>query len=283
MATNSTDGVDFSSREATDTKRRPQLVVGFASTSSDGQAPSAPTGVTGTAPAATRVDLSWTAATDNVGVSGYRIYRDGSLLAKLGAVTSYSDTTTRDGASYRYEVQALDAAGNGSPLSATATVKTPTTLTLAPEADARVEEASRSSNYGTSSTLRTDGGSDPDVETYLRFRIPGAAGSLQSAKLRLYATSGTVNGPAVYSTGSSWSETAIAWASRPSRTSAATDDKGSISSGAWVEYDVKSLLSGDGTDGFVLATNSTDGVDFPSREASDSTRRPRLVLTYSSG
>jgi phosphoserine aminotransferase len=128
-----------------------------------------------------------------------------------------------------------------------------------------------------------DGGSDSDVETYLRFRVAGAPGSLQSAKLRLYATTGTVNGPAVYSTGSSWSETAIAWTSRPSRTSVATDDKGSISTGAWVEYDVKSLLSGDGSYGFVLATNSTDGVDFPSREASDSTRRPRLILTYSSG
>jgi hypothetical protein len=36
----------------------------------------------------------------------------------------------------------------------------------------------------------------------------------------------------------------------------------------------------DGTHSFVLATSSTDGVDFHSREASDSTRRPRLVVTY---
>jgi hypothetical protein len=52
---------------------------------------------------------------------------------------------------------------------------------------------------------------------------------------------------------------------------------------ASVEYDVRPLLSGDGSYGFVLATSSNDGIDFHSREASDTSRRPRLVLTFVSG
>ncbi|HEU0115004.1 MAG TPA: hypothetical protein VFQ80_10015, partial [Thermomicrobiales bacterium] len=49
-------------------------------------------------------------------------------------------------------------------------------LTFAPNADARVEQAHPTANYGSSSKLRVDGGSDPDVETYLRFPVSGVSG-----------------------------------------------------------------------------------------------------------
>jgi hypothetical protein len=39
-------------------------------------------------------------------------------------------------------------------------------------------------------------------------------------------------------------------------------------------------VAGDGAYGFVLATGSSDGIDFRSREYSDATRRPELVLTF---
>jgi hypothetical protein len=84
----------------------------------------------------------------------------------------------------------------------------------------------------------------------------------------------------VYGTDWAGLETAITWNTRPARTSAATDDKGRIGSSTWVEYDVTSLVPGDGARSFVLATGSSDGIDFRSREYSDATRRPELVLTY---
>jgi hypothetical protein len=155
---------------------------------------------------------------------------------------------------------------------------TTTTLTFSANADAQVREAQPTTNFGTSA-LRADGGSDPDVESDLRFQVTGVSGPVQSAKLRVYATSGTADGPAAYSTSWTGLETALSWSNRPARTSAATDDKGAISAGAWVEWDVKSLVSGNGTHSFILATTSTDGVDFSSREAADATRRPQLVLT----
>jgi hypothetical protein len=76
-----------------------------------------------------------------------------------------------------------------------------------------------------------------------------------------------------------WSENTITWTNRPAVTSGAIEDKAAISSGSWVEYNVALVVTGNGTYSFRLAQTSTDGVDFRSREYSDSTLRPQLVVT----
>jgi fibronectin type 3 domain-containing protein len=249
--------------------------------SGDTERPTAPANLNATAVSPTQVALSWQASSDNVGVTGYKAYREGALIASLGTTTSYSDTSVAANNTYHYEVRALDAAGNLSDPSNTATATTPaaaTVLTIAPEADAPVEQSTPTTNYATSN-LRTDfSTSTSNVESYLRFTVSGAAGTVQSAKLRLHSTSdGTADGPAVYTTSSSWGETTINWSNRPSRTSSATDDKGAIPADSWVEYDVAPFVTGNGTYSFNLVTTSTDGVNFYSREAA--TLRPELVLT----
>jgi Fibronectin type III domain len=72
--------------------------------------------------AQTKAQLSWNASTDNVGVTGYNIYRDG---AKVGTSpnTSYVDTGLTPDATYSYSITAVDAAGNESPKSTAITVK----------------------------------------------------------------------------------------------------------------------------------------------------------------
>ena len=65
--------------------------------------------------------LSWSPSTDDVGVTAYRVYRDGVALASVG-VTNYTDTAVASRAKYRYAVSALDAVGNESPLSSTVKV-----------------------------------------------------------------------------------------------------------------------------------------------------------------
>jgi len=79
----------------------------------DATAPSVPTDLQATVVSTSRIDLSWTASTDNVGVAGYRVYRDGSLVASP-AGTTYSDTGLAAGTTYGYRVAAYDAAGNTS-------------------------------------------------------------------------------------------------------------------------------------------------------------------------
>lgn len=86
--------------------------------------PSAPTGLATTVPSATEVDLSWNASTDNVGVAGYRIYRNSTLVGS-SATDSYADTGVQPATSYSYYVVAYDAASNSSAASNTATATTP--------------------------------------------------------------------------------------------------------------------------------------------------------------
>ncbi|WP_339314231.1 discoidin domain-containing protein [Paenibacillus sp. FSL R10-2734] len=89
----------------------------------DTQAPSTPVNLTATAVSSSGVNLSWTASTDNVGVTGYEIYRGGSLVGNT-VTTSYSDTGLTAATAYSYTVKAKDAAGNVSAASNTATATT---------------------------------------------------------------------------------------------------------------------------------------------------------------
>jgi len=81
--------------------------------STDTTAPTAPTGLSATAVDEGQIDLNWTASTDNVGVTGYEIFRDGAGLA-LTTETSYNDTgfTPAANTTYCYTVKASDAANN---------------------------------------------------------------------------------------------------------------------------------------------------------------------------
>lgn len=74
--------------------------------------PSAPTWIALT-PATSTVALSWNGAIDNVGITGYSIYRNGSLVSQPSG-TSYTDSGLIPGWSFSYQVVAYDAAGNTS-------------------------------------------------------------------------------------------------------------------------------------------------------------------------
>jgi chitodextrinase len=105
------------------------LVVTTPSTP-DQTPPNAPDGLSAAAVSPTQVNLSWSAATDNVGVAGYGVYRDGVLIATV-PTTAYSDTAASPSTTYSYTVDAFDAANNRSAPSAPAIVTTPS----APPAD----------------------------------------------------------------------------------------------------------------------------------------------------
>src|SRR5207344_3399761 len=104
-------------------------------TTLDTVAPSKPAGLSATAVSGTQINLSWTASTDNVGVTAYRIFRNGSInpVATVNApATTYNDTGLNPGTAYTYTVKAADAAGNASVASDPASA---TTLdTIAPTA-----------------------------------------------------------------------------------------------------------------------------------------------------
>ncbi len=85
--------------------------------------PTAPTGLQAGGATTTSVQLTWNPATDNRGVTGYRIYRNGAAVGTT-ATTSYTDSSLTADTSYTYRVSAYDAAGNESDLSAQITART---------------------------------------------------------------------------------------------------------------------------------------------------------------
>jgi hypothetical protein len=89
---------------------------------SDTIPPSVPFGLNATA-ATTSITLSWSASSDNVGVSGYKVFRDG-VEAGNATSTSFTDKNLVPNSSYVYTVSAFDANGNVSELSAPYTAKT---------------------------------------------------------------------------------------------------------------------------------------------------------------
>jgi chitodextrinase len=132
-------------------------------TASDTQAPSAPGPLSATAPSASEIDLSWSAATDNVGVTGYEIDRcqgsGCSTFAKIGNAsgTTFQDTGLASSTSYSYKVRAADAAGNQGPFSNVASATTKSTQVPSGLVAAYAFNEGAGANVGDSSGLGNNG------------------------------------------------------------------------------------------------------------------------------
>ncbi|MFE5898802.1 cellulase family glycosylhydrolase [Streptomyces sp. NPDC056488] len=136
----------------------------------DTQAPTAPAALTAPAKTSTSVSLSWTPSTDNVGVTGYDVYR-GTTRVGTSAATSYTDTGLTANTAYAYTVRARDAAGNVSAASTALSVTTQAgggADTTPPSVPGNPRGTGRTT---TSVTLAWDASTDnTGVSAYLVFR-----------------------------------------------------------------------------------------------------------------
>ena len=117
-------------------QERPAMVwlKGFVSGSGGGdtQAPTVPAGLTSTATTSSSISLAWTASTDNVGVTAYQVWRapgvSGNTFVQVASVpaNNYVNPGLTANTTYRYQVRAVDAAGNMSAFSNTFTATTQT-------------------------------------------------------------------------------------------------------------------------------------------------------------
>jgi len=123
----------------------------------DNEAPSVPEGLTVTGVSSSQINLSWNASTDNVGVTGYSIYRDGTLVKNVTG-TSTTDTGLRTYSTYCYRILAYDAANNPSALCAQECGATkqggPTTLKIVNDLYSGVEGSIDWGDLNTAITIR---------------------------------------------------------------------------------------------------------------------------------
>lgn len=159
----------------------------------DTTAPTVPTALTVGTPTDTTVPLSWTASTDAVGVTGYRVRRGGTLVGSPTG-TSFTDTNLTASTTYGYTVSAVDAAGNES--AQTASVSATTTATPA-LALSNTTAPAVSGTATTGQTLTTTNGSwsaTPDAYAY-QWRRAGAA--ISGATAATYVLVQTDEGQAI--------------------------------------------------------------------------------------
>jgi chitodextrinase len=150
-----------------------------ATTQADTTPPTAPGTPVTTGVSSSQVGLSWTASTDNVGVVGYRVVRNGSVIATV-AGTTYTDTTVSASTSYTYQIVAFDAAGNTAS-SGTLTVITPAAGTLFSDGFETGDLSQWTTNSGlTAETAHAHTGaygaeeSSTGVTTYAYKTLPGS-------------------------------------------------------------------------------------------------------------
>ncbi|MFN8324284.1 MAG: zinc-dependent metalloprotease family protein [Flavobacteriaceae bacterium] len=120
----------------------------------DTTAPTAPT-LSASGTTQTTTSLSWSGATDNVGVTGYDVYRNGALLGSTTA-TTYAVTGLTASTTYTFTVRAKDAAGNISVDSNAVSVTTLTPDTTAPTAPTLSASGTTSSSTNLSWSGATD-------------------------------------------------------------------------------------------------------------------------------
>jgi hypothetical protein len=120
---NGTGGRVYGSTPASAMRQTVSEFAGSGTPVADTQAPTTPSNLSATASSSSQINLTWSASSDNVGVTGYTIYRGGTAVGTSGSA-SYSDTGLAASTAYSYTVRARDAAGNTSSASNTASATT---------------------------------------------------------------------------------------------------------------------------------------------------------------
>jgi hypothetical protein len=270
---------------------------------SDNQPPSIPGGLSATPINSGRVDLSWSQSSDNAGVTGYTIYRDGVVVGTTAGATAttFQDTTVAPSTTYSYTVDAFDAAGNHSQQSTAQSATTPvvaydeannpsgpsnalgvttpaatSTLTFAPTADAYVRADTPTTTSGSATSIQVD--NSPVKHFLIKFTVSGVGGRpVTSAKLRLFCVDPSDRGGDFHRVpDTTWSEQTVNWNNAPSFDAATLASLGGVTSGSWYEVDVSSLITGDGTYSLGTTSPSTNGADYSSKEGANP---PQLVIT----
>jgi hypothetical protein len=244
----------------------------------DSEPPTRPVGLTATPRGSGRVDLAWSASSDDDGVARYEIWRDGVVVATPGSAT-YADTDVVAGTTYSYAVLPVDFAGNRGAISDPATATTPPPdeiRTFIATEDADIDATLPTKNTGKNTSLKID--SSPDKDMLLKFDLSGLAGrQIISARVRLFCTDASNNGGDFSLVrDNSWSEDTVTWSTAPPGDGVLTDTLNDVLLNTWYSVDVTPLVTGDGTLSLRAGSPSSNSGGFSSSEGAN---KPELVVT----
>jgi PKD repeat protein len=152
------------------------------------------------------------------------------------------------------------------------------TLTFTPTDDSFVRSSYPNELNGSLNNLRSFKNL-AETDSYLKFTVTGLTGPVASAKLRLYVVDASPDAGILYPVAdTTWSEGTITWTTKPPVSGTAIGPAGPAKIGTWIEIDLGSTITGDGTYSFALVGTYSDAAWFSSKEGANS---PQLVIGLS--
>jgi hypothetical protein len=270
---NNSELVSFDSRESPNDQ--PELVV---FTGQVGQAPqifsfSPMAGVVGTEITinGSHFKDAFQVAFGGVSTSSFSVESDNLILARVpvGSTTGRLSVTTLEGAG----ASATDFEVTGG--------NDPVTSIFIPTDDSYVRSSRPTEGNGSATDLRVRT-SSADRHAYLKFKLKDLSKPIRSAVLRLYVLDGSEEGGRIHVVSNklsgeseSWNEETLTWENAPEIDGAALYDFGSVKAGKYVEIDLASLITADGTCSFGVKNRSSDLASYSSKEGSTS---PELIV-----
>lgn len=136
--------------------------------------------------------------------------------------------------------------------------------TYHPSADAFVDSTNPTLNFGSVPILRAD--MQPNVNSYLRFKVAGLTGRIIQARLLIYSNSALATGIQAQAVeDSSWEEASLNYSNAPAMGSLLATSP-VIAAGTWVTLDVTAYISGNGIYSFGITSPSNTAVSLAARE-----------------
>ena len=147
-------------------------------------------------------------------------------------------------------------------------------FTFVPAADAYVYTVNPTTNFGSLTTLRAD--ATPDMRSYLRFSVQGISGTVTRATLRIFANSASTAGINIHGVSdNAWTESTINYNNAPPIAGVIGSAK-PVGAGAWINIDITSYITGNGTYNLALTTPSNTAISLASRQAG--ANAPQLIV-----
>ena len=149
----------------------------------------------------------------------------------------------------------------------------PTTVAL--DADTYFNTSSPTKNYATYPVMKLHSPSSAEYRPIVKFTLSGLSGAPTSVKIRLFVTDASVDCGSWYLVDNGWTETGVNWNNKPVISGTPVATVGNGNAGTWVEVDVTSAITGNGTYSFEATSGSTNTAQFSSREG---TNPPQVVI-----
>ena len=234
-----------------------------------GPGPVAPTAsfsatpITGTVPLA----VSFNDTSSGAPTSWTWHFGDGDTSTERSPTHTYTSAGT-----FTATLTATNAQGSSATTRTVTVTAAPTGSTL--DADTYVNTSSPTKNYGVYAWMKLHG-VDAEYRPLVRFTLNGLSGPPTSVRLRLFVDDGSGSGGVWYRVSNNWSESTVVWNNAPQPSGSPLATLGAVTAGTWVEIDLTSAVTGNGTYSFTATSPSTNTAQFAS---SQGTNVPQVLV-----